>query len=110
MTTQAAGISRRTAHRRLKNPEFRVQLRQTKNDLSQRTAGMLAGACGEAVKTLIGLLREPTPFAVRLGAARAILEMSIKTREAGELEERVMELEQQVAGKSRTRAPGGRRR
>jgi hypothetical protein len=106
---QAAGISRSTAHRRLKNPEFRRQLRQTKNDLAQRTAGMLSGACGEAVRTLILLLREPTPFPVRHSAARSILEMSLKTREAGDLEERINELEDQVAGKPRMRVVGGRR-
>ncbi len=106
---QAAGVSRSTAHRRLRDPEFLRQLRQTKNDLARRTAGLLAGACGEAVKTLLTLLREPAPFAVRLGAARAIVELSLKTREAGELEERVNALEDRVAGRQGPRALGGRR-
>jgi hypothetical protein len=106
---QAAGVSRRTAHRRLRDPDFLRRLRQTKRDLSQRTADMLCGACGEAVKTLVALLREPAPFAVRLGAARAIVELSMKTREAGELEERLNDLEDRVGGKPRMRVVGGRR-
>jgi hypothetical protein len=106
---QAAGLSRRTVHRRSKDPEFLRQLRQTKKDLTQRTAALLGGACGEAVKTLVILMREPSPFAVRSGAARAIIEMSIKTRESGELEERLCELEQQLAGKPRLQVYGAQR-
>ena len=63
----------------------------------QRTAGMLTVAGGEAVKTLLTLQKETTPVAVRLGAARAILEIGMKVRDATELEERLAALEQRIA-------------
>jgi hypothetical protein len=93
----------------LNDPEFQRQLRQTKSELTQRTAGKLSGACGEAIKTLVKLLNEPAPFAVRCSAARSIIELSMKTREAGEWEERLNDLEDRVAGKTRPSNGRGRR-
>jgi hypothetical protein len=104
---RGAGVSRRTAHRRLKDPEFSRRLRQTRTELTQRTAGMLSGAGGEAVKTLLTLMRDPTPPAVRLGSARAVLELGIKVRESAELEERVADLEERLGGPRRVRLHRG---
>jgi hypothetical protein len=42
------------------------------------------------------LLKESTPPAVRLGAARAVLEQSLKMREMTELTDRVAALEAQL--------------
>jgi hypothetical protein len=64
----------------------------------RRTAGALTAASQESVRTLLTLQREPTPPAVRLGAARAVLELGMKVREAAELEERIAQLERQVLG------------
>ena len=64
-----AGISRRTAHRRLKDPAFQERVRAVRDDLVQRTAGTLAAASAEAVKTLLSLQQESVPASVRLAAA-----------------------------------------
>jgi hypothetical protein len=92
---RAAGVSPRTAHRRLADPAFRQRLHQVRGAMVERTAGMLTAAAGEAVKTLLALQQETTPAAVRLGAARAILELGTKLREAAELEARLAALEAQ---------------
>jgi hypothetical protein len=42
---------------------------------------------------LLALLQETIPAAVRLGAARAVLELGTKLREAAELEARLAALE-----------------
>src|SRR5688500_17157490 len=84
-----AGLSEATAQRRLKEPAFQQALQETQADLVQRTMGMLTGAAGEAVKTLLNLLKDSSPATVRLGAARAVLEMGMRFREAQELEERI---------------------
>jgi hypothetical protein len=65
-----AGISERTAYRRLHNPAFVQRLRQLRADMVQRAAGMLTGASLGAVKTLADLQQDVTmPPAVRRGAA-----------------------------------------
>jgi hypothetical protein len=91
-----AGVSARTVQRRLNDADFQRRLRDLRTDMVQRTAGMLTAAAGEAVKTLLSLQNNPTPPAVRLGAARAILELGVKIRETTELTERIAALEAQA--------------
>jgi hypothetical protein len=91
-----AGVSRRTVQRRLADPDFQRRLRDLRDDMVQRTAGMLTAAAGESVKTLLALQQATIPAAVRLGAARAILEIGVKIREATELTERIAALEAQA--------------
>ena len=91
-----AGVSESTAHRRLEDAEFRKQLQELRADMSQRTAGALTAAATEAVRTLLELQKPATPPAVRLGAARSILEIGIKLSETADFEERLSALEQQL--------------
>ena len=91
-----AGVSESTAHRRLEDAAFRQQLQAMRADLVQRTAGALTAASTESVRTLLELQKASAPPAVRLGAARSILEIGIKLREAADLEERLSVLEQQL--------------
>jgi hypothetical protein len=94
-----AGVSPATVYRRLKDPEFQRELHQLRSEMVQRMAGMLAAAGGEAVKSLLALLKETGPAAVRLGAARSVIELAVKLREVAELEPRIAALE----GQSRPR-------
>jgi hypothetical protein len=91
-----AGLSESTAYRRLADLAFRQQLQALRADMIQRTAGALTAAATEAVRTLLELQKAAAPPAVRLGAARSILEMGLKLREAADLEERLTALEQQL--------------
>ena len=91
-----AGVSESTAHRRLEDAAFRQQLQAMRADLVQRTAGALTAASTESVRTLLELQKPSAPPAVRLGAARSILEIGIKLREAADLEDRLSALEQQL--------------
>jgi len=90
------GVTERTVYRRLRDPEFQRRLLEVRADMVQRTAGMLTAAAMEAVKTLLSLQKESIPAAVRLGAARAVLELGVKLREAMELEQRIVALEKQL--------------
>jgi hypothetical protein len=69
---------------------------------------MLSAAGGEAVKTLLALQKDTVPAAVRLGAARAILELGVKLRETAELQERIAALEAAEHARARA-AERGRR-
>ena len=91
-----AGVSRRTAQRRLADPGFCRRLSEARADMVRRASGMLTAAALESVKTLLTLQGPPNPPAVRLGAARSVLEIGIKLREAADLEERLSALEQQL--------------
>jgi hypothetical protein len=88
-------ISDRTIYRRLQDPEFQDRLESIRTEMVQRAAAMLTAAASEAVRTLLSLQKESVSAAVRLGAARAILEIGLKMREVVELEARIALLEEQ---------------
>ena len=92
------GLSIRTVYRRLAEVDFRRRLQALRSDMVSRTAGTLTAAATEAVRTLLELLKSSASDAVRLGAARAVLEMGLKVREVADLEERLAALEQLTAG------------
>ena len=94
---KACGVSDRTIYRRLKDPKFRRRLRELRSEILQRSAGMLTAASVEGTRTLLTLLRDQSPPAVRLGAARAVLEIGIKVREAADLADRVTALEEHLS-------------
>ena len=50
-----AGVSTRTLHRRLRNPEFRGQLQAMRDDMVQRASGMLTRSALQAVGTSLNL-------------------------------------------------------
>jgi len=91
-----ARISERTAYRRLKDPTFRQQLTDKKLEIVQRTATMLNAVSLESVKTLAELQNGSNPPAVRLGATRAAIHLAMKLREATELAERVVAIEERL--------------
>jgi hypothetical protein len=70
-----------------------------RDGMVHRAADMLTAAAMEAVKTLLSLQEKSTPASVRLGAARAILELGVKLREISELSERVQALEERMSPK-----------
>jgi hypothetical protein len=102
------GLSERTVYNRLGDAEFKKRLERVRADMVDRSAGMLTAAGGEAVRTLMALQKDSTP-AVRLGAARTILEMGLKIRQLVDLEQRMAELEELVAAQSQTPAVGWQR-
>jgi len=65
----------------------------------QRSAATLTAAAGEAIKTLLALQKPAEAGPVRLGAARAILEIGMKLREFVDIESRLANLEQRLDAK-----------
>src|SRR5262249_41366360 len=86
-------LSKRTVYRRLEEPGFRQRLFPPRADRAERPAGTLTAAGTESVKTLLVLQQPAIPAAVRLGAARAVIELGVKLRENTELEARLAALE-----------------
>jgi HEAT repeat protein len=64
--------------------------------MMQRSLGRMADGMTEAADVLRKLLAAESE-SVRLGAARSLLELGVRLRDSVELEERVRELERQLA-------------
>jgi hypothetical protein len=89
-------VSERTVYRRLKEPKFKARVQEARGEMVKRSAGMLTAAAGASVQTLLSLQKESAPPAVRLGAARAVIELGVKVRELADLETRIAALEEQA--------------
>lgn len=89
-------VHERTVYRRLEDPVFKARVQEARGEMVKRSAGMLTAAAGESVRTLLALQKDSAPPAVRLGAARAVIELGVKVRELADLEARIAALETQV--------------
>ena len=96
-TAKQTGVSERTIHRWLKQDDFKGEVGAARERLISDTVGQLADSATAAVRTLKELLSPVQPPSVRLGAARAILELAAKYREMAELAERVKQIEETLA-------------
>lgn len=90
---QIAGVTVKTIMRRMSDDRYRRQVAAVRADMIDRAAGQLAEHAAAAVETLTGLLNGESEQ-VRLGAARAILDSSVRYRELTELNERLARLEE----------------
>ena len=90
-----AKVSPATVYRRLQQPAFRAQVEEVRRETLERTTLQLSTAGLRAVTTLLDLLNARSEM-VRLGAARAVLELGTRLRESLELEQRLAALEAQL--------------
>ena len=93
-----AGVSERTAHRRLDGAEYRRRVIAARREMFGRAMGLLADGAACAVSTLRGLAETAKSESVRLNAAKGILDVANRWREVNDLSERVAELEEQLNG------------
>ena len=88
-----SGVSDSTVYRRLRDPGFQRELAKLQSEMVQRATAMLTASTLEAAKTLLALQDPSMPPAVRLGAARAVVDFGVKMRQLVELEERLAAME-----------------
>jgi len=89
-----AGVSEATVYRRLQDPEFIKELQKFQSDIVKRAAATSTAAMTEAIKTLLVLMQPSTPPAVRLGAAKAVIDTGVSLRAMADTEQRIVALEQ----------------
>ena len=94
---QAVGIDKYTAARRWADPAFRRRVSEARSALLAEAVGRLASLAGKAANALGELLTSGRDL-VKLQAAKSVLELGPKLREAGELAERLDALERRMAG------------
>jgi hypothetical protein len=90
-----ARISETTLYRWLNDdPLFAAALKQARNRVLETTLSGLQAASGQAVETLIDVMRSATESpAARVSAARTILEFTLRANDAIETEKRLRALE-----------------
>jgi hypothetical protein len=98
---QQAGVSERTAWRRLQDDDFRQRLDAARQRTVQRAVDVLSRGSTRAARTLVALLSSRQRATTRLAAARAILELGARMRDAEEVEARLTALEEALADRER---------
>jgi hypothetical protein len=90
-----SGVASRSIHRWLATDEaFKQAYRHAKRRVVEQAQSRLQRASGRAVSALIGVLDdELAPAAVKVSAAKIILDMSVKAIELDDLETRIEALE-----------------
>jgi methylaspartate ammonia-lyase len=89
-----AGVGERTVYRWLDDDAFRAAISRERGRLLERAIGRLADHAADAANVLGKLANdEETPPAVRVSAARALLEHAVKLRDSLEIEERLAAVE-----------------
>jgi hypothetical protein len=94
---RAAGVSERTAYRRLAEPEFKRHVGELRGAMVSQALGRLSDAMTAAADRLRKLV-DSADEKVALGAAKAVLELTPRLREAEELQGQLDELRQLVEG------------
>jgi hypothetical protein len=93
---QKAGVSVRTVYRRLADPSFCAEVKDARADMVHRTSSMLSATGMNAVKTLATLQESAASEAVRLGAARATIELGFKMRKSLQEEQWLASVEERL--------------
>ena len=91
---KAAGMSERTAFRRLESEDFRKMYDDERTKIITAATGRLQAAIGRAVDSLAEVLdSETAPAAAKISASRAILEYGLKYGEMVDILRRIERLE-----------------
>lgn len=91
---KAAGVTTRTVERWCADPEFALEVRDTRTELLNAAVGQLAAGAAEAVATLRAATADPEEKGhVRVQAARSLLDALLPLRESLDLEQRLAALE-----------------
>jgi hypothetical protein len=93
----AAGMSERTAYRRLNDPAFQERIREIRRGISSRVMHLLARAAVDAVEVLHLIATSCDDMGLRVKAAASLLDYQLKFHEQYDLDERLSRLEAKVA-------------
>ena len=95
---EKAGISRKTFYEWLKQPEFKGELDNQREEIASEAFGVLSQGLTKAVETLIGLLYNNDDRLKRL-VAKDIIDFIIRHKENEDLDKRLKEIEKRLAEK-----------
>ena len=91
---KSTGIPRRTVFRYLNDEDFKRIFNESKMRILDGAILKLRNYAGDAVDTLYKIMNDQfAPYAVRVSAARSILEFAVETGQVEDLERKLRELE-----------------
>ena len=100
MAAASVGMSGRTLRRWLQDPEFIGVLESLRRIAFDEAMGLLRASALDAVRSLRSVLSDGhAPAPARVTAARAILELAVRSHEMNEIEGRIEQLERCAAGR-----------
>jgi hypothetical protein len=95
---QQLELSRSTVERRMAEPQFRRLVADLRGEMVASALGRMADNLTRAAESVAALLDAPEPH-LRLRAARALFTFSLRMRDAVDLDQRVRDLEDELARK-----------
>ncbi len=97
----AAGVSMPTLWRYLRDPVFSLRYREARRELVECAMVRLQNDAEHAARVLRDVADDKTaPASARVTAARTIIELSVKSVELGDLQQRLASLEEYVTKKA----------
>ena len=92
-----AGVGESTLYRWLKEPAFSDRYKELRKQAFDTVLHRLQASASEAVETLRSISAgEEAPASSRVSAAKTILEMAIKAKEQGTVDQRLQALEEKM--------------
>ena len=95
---EKAGINKTTFYKWLKEPEFKAELDRQRDEITAEAFGILSQSLTQAVEALVTLLDNEDDRLKRL-TAKDIIDFIIRHKENEDLDERLTEIEKQLAQK-----------
>lgn len=96
---EECGISEKTLHAWLKEPDFASKVRTAQAEITRETMGRVLSTIGIAIETLVEIMESKTAGTLpRITAAKALLEHSLKIYELETVQKRIDALERQHNG------------
>jgi len=89
----AAGISEKTGHAYVRNPEVKAAIKESQADALRLAATAAAGLSADALEALKAIVRHGEADRDKVQAARILLTYGLTVNEQVTLEERIAELE-----------------
>ena len=89
-------ISIATVKRRLADPDFRRQVADLRAEMVSDALGYMSDNLTRAARSVTGLLDAPEPH-IRLRAARILLSLTLRVRDAVDVDARIHDLEEELA-------------
>lgn len=93
---RAAGVHQKTVARWMRRPHFKALVDGIRSEMIQATLGKLLAVNGQAVDTMLSLL-ESKQDQVRMSAASKLVDLSLRVRQAVEVDRRLGEIENDFA-------------
>ena len=98
--SEVSGVPVRTLHSWLKEPSFSAEYSSMRRQATQQAIARIQQYSANAAGTLVQLMASDKPAAVRLAAARTVMELAIKSVEIDDIAARLEALEAKYAEKT----------